>query len=356
MNVFYNAYVLNKPITGVGRYLQAISYISSNYNKIALTPNAKIYWSNNFSNIYHKDLKTKIGKLFWNFFHPIFIKSKIDIYHSPFPSLPFLLPKSCKKIITVHDLIFLNTSKDYRVIEYIFMRFSFYNALKRADTIICVSEYTKKSLLNRYPFVKNKTKVVINSAIKNYSLNEINCSDKKLSNLLNSKNKYFVLPSNRHPRKNIKNTITAFCNSKYYKNNYKLVLCGLDESIKKNQYDNIIDISYLSDIDYHILLKNSNGLFYFSYDEGFGYPITEAMDFNISIFCSNIPSSIEIFDNDARFLCADLSSNGIQEYLDSFYDDNSKLENFLNLMQSKKYKFNFNTFENSMKEIYYNIK
>jgi glycosyltransferase involved in cell wall biosynthesis len=352
MNIVYNAYVLNKPITGIGRYLQALSFISTNNNKIALTPNSEICWKNNFSNINSRKFYSKIGKLIWNYFHPIFYTFKFEIYHSPYPSLPFFLPSYCKKIITVHDLIFFNSPNDYPFLEFLFINFSFKNAIKRADVIVCVSEYTKNCLTEKFPISKNKIKVVLNSSIKNTFINDKNPTNLNLLSLLKTDNKYFVLPSNRHPRKNINNTITAFYNSKYFKNNYKLVLCGLDESVQKNKNNNVIDISYLSDSDYMILLKNAHGLFYFSYDEGFGYPITEAIDNNIPIFCSNIPSSLEIFDNNEEFLCSDLSSIGIKDFLDSYYDNNSKIEQLKNLMQSKKDKFNYSSFENEMNDIY----
>lgn len=354
MDVIYNSYILNKPITGVGRYLQSLSNINGNYKKIALTPNSKISWENNFSHIYSNKVNNLLLKLIWNYFHPLFYKINYSIYHSPFPSLPFFLPKKCKKIITIHDLIFLNRTKDYPFLELLFIKLSLKNAIKKADLIICVSEYTKNCLIQKYPKLINKTEVVLNSTYKNNETN-LFISNPQLVNLINNKFKYFVLPSNRHPRKNINNTIQAFINSNYFKNNYKLVLCGLNESNKKFDNENIIDISYLNDFEYQNLLKNSQGLFYFSYDEGFGYPITDAMEFNIPIFCSNIPSTKEIFDNDDKYLCTDLTSNGIQKYLDKFHDEVLSVNDLISFMQSKKYKFDFNYFENKMKEIYSNL-
>jgi glycosyltransferase involved in cell wall biosynthesis len=354
MNVIYNSYILNKPITGVGRYLQSLSNINGKYKKIALTPNSKICWENNFSFIFTKKSNNIVYKLIWNYFHPLFYNINYSIYHSPFPSLPFFLPRKSKKIITIHDLIFLNRPNDYPFLELLFIKFSLKNAVKRADLIICVSEYTKNCLIQKFPKLINKTEVVLNSTYNKIE-NNLLISDGQLEHLVNKKIKYFVLPSNRHPRKNIKNTIHAFINSKYFKNNYKLVLCGLDESSEKIINDNIIDFSYLNDNDYQHLLKNSHGLFYFSYEEGFGYPITEAMNLNIPIFCSNIPSTKEIFDNDDKYLCSDLTKIGIQIFLDKFYDGYLDINDLILLMQSKKNKFNFEIFEDKMKKLYSNL-
>ncbi len=354
MKIVYNAYVLNKPITGVGRYLQALSFIKSNFNKIAITPNSIFFWNSKFDLISSSCLKSKFSKLLWNYFHPLFIKEKFDIYHSPFPSLPFFLPKSCKKVITVHDLIFIKTPKDYSLLELLFIRVSLYLAVHKADFILCVSNYTKNCLLDLYPNIGFKVHVVLNSSFLADNLFESGSEvlNPVLYKLVDEKIRYFVLPSNRHPRKNIKNTINGFCASEFYKNNYKLVLCGIDESLNYFFDDKIIDISYLSDNEYSILLKNSQGVLYFSYDEGFGYPIVEAIENNIPIYCSNIPSSLELFDYDASFLCVDLSSSGVEHFLNTFYYSPDKISSLNSYLQLQKNRFSFDYFESQMISFY----
>jgi hypothetical protein len=354
MKIGYNAYVLNKPITGVGRYLQALSYINSDFKKIAITPNSIFFWDSKFDLISSNGLKSKFSKLIWNFFHPLFIKEKFDIYHSPFPSLPFFLPKTCKKIITVHDLIFIKTPQDYPLLELLFIRFSLYFAVHKSDLILCVSNHTKNCLLDLYPNIGFKVHVVLNSLFLPDNIFESGSEvlNPVLSKLLNEKIKYFVLPSNRHPRKNIENTIKGFCESEFYKNNYKLVLCGIDESLNYYFDEKIIDVSYLSDYEYSVLLKNSQGVFYFSIDEGFGYPIIEAIKNNIPIYCSNIPSSLELFDEDASFLCADLSSSGIEQFLNTFYNSPDNISSLNSYLQLQKNRFSFDHFESQMINFY----
>ena len=352
MNVVYNAYVLNKPITGVGRYLQALSFVSSKYNKVALTPNSNYCWDNKFNSIRSWDAKTKLMKLFWNYFHPLFYNINFDVYHSPYPSLPFFLPNNCKKIITVHDLIFISSPENYPYIELIFLKLSLRYAVHKADVIICVSNYTKTSLLKLYPEYASKVVVVLNSAYITSKIDDLDICNETLKMLLHNDIKYFVLPSNRHPRKNIKNTIKAFLLSDFHQNNYKLVLSGIDESMYSINDNNIIDISYLNDNDYTKLLKKSKGILYFSYDEGFGYPITEAIENEIPIYCSNIPSSLELFDNNNYFLCNDLTIDGIKEFLNDYYNNPSRTEKLLTYLRSLKSKFEFKNFEATMSFIY----
>jgi hypothetical protein len=354
MKIAYNAYVLNKPITGVGRYLQALSFINSDFKKIAITPNANLFWDSKFDIISSSGLKSKFSKLIWNFFHPLFIKEKFDIYHSPFPSLPFFLPKSCKKVITVHDLIFNKTPQDYPLLELLFIRFSLFFAVHKADFILCVSNYTKTCLLDLYPNIGYKVHVVLNSSFLADNLvgNGREVINPFLSKLLDEKIRYFVLPSNRHPRKNIENTIKGFCASEFYNNNFKLVLCGIDESSKHIYDKKIVDLSYLSDLEYCVLLYNCQGIFYFSIDEGFGYPIIEAIENNRPIYCSNIPSSLELFDGETSFLCSDLTSYGIEQFLNHFYNRPDKISSLNSYLQLQKNRFSFDSFESEMINFY----
>ena len=354
MNVIYNAYALNKPITGVGRYLQALSFMNLNYIKIALTPNSKYCWFNNFNAINSSNVKTKLMKLLWNFFHPLFYKFSFDLYHSPFPSLPFFLPKNCKKIITVHDVLFLSNPEWYPSLECLFMKLSLYLSINKADVIICVSQTTKEELLKFYPTSFTKIIVVYNPIIELKNIiNHVNFPLNSNITSLIKKKKYFILPSNRHPRKNIINTIEGFLNSEFYQNGYKLCLCGLDESIDKYSIDkNIVELKYLSDFDYNILIKNSSGILYFSLAEGFGYPIIEAIEANIPIFCSRIPTSTEIIGDFNDFLCDDFTTKGISNFLNIFYNQPSKVNELLEHLNSLKNEFNYHKFEHSMLKIY----
>jgi glycosyltransferase involved in cell wall biosynthesis len=355
----YNAYTLNKPITGVGRYLQALSLLnlgSLSLKKIAFSLNDNYCWEHGFDEIYPSNVNLKFRKLIWNYLH-FYNKKEFSIYHSPFPFLPFSNFKNIKKVITVHDVLFLTNPEWYPKLEVLFMRLSLYLSVKMADAIICVSETTKKELIKYYPSSVSKITVVFNPIIESNNIFSFSnlTANPNISPLL-LKGKYFVLPSNRHPRKNIFNAIEGFLKSEFYKNDYKLCLCGLNESIDEFILDkNIVELKYLSDDDYNILIRNSSGIFYFSYAEGFGYPIIEAIEANIPIFCSKIPTSTEIIGDFNEYLCIDLSASGITNYLNSFFYQPSKIKRLLLHIQSLKKEFDYHKFESSMLNIYQSL-
>jgi glycosyltransferase involved in cell wall biosynthesis len=354
--ICYNAYTINKPITGVGRYLQTLSLLnlgSLKLKKVAFSLNDCYFWDHGFDEIYPSNVNSKFQKLIWNYFH-FHRRKECVIYHSPFPFLPFSNFKNTKKVITVHDVLFLTNPEWYPKLEIFFMNVSLYLSVNLADTIICVSETTKNELIKYYPNSISKITVVYNPIVQstnNYIFSNLISNPNILPLLL--KGKYFVLPSNRHPRKNVFNTIEGFIKSEFYKNDYKLCLCGLNESIEEFNFDkNIVELKYLSDNDYNTLIRNSSGIFYFSYAEGFGYPIIEAIEANIPIFCSKIPTSVEIIGDFNEYLCIDLTANGISNYLNCFFNQPSKIKSLLLHIQSLKKEFDYQKFENSMLDIY----
>tara|TARA_A100001015_G_scaffold13288_1_gene15538 strand:+ start:957 stop:2018 length:1062 start_codon:yes stop_codon:yes gene_type:complete len=346
--IAYNSYTINKPITGVGRYTQMLSYLDDKkIYKVGLCFNKFHCWDNGFNEVLSSNIYSKIPKLFWNYFSKN-LRNKFEFLHSPFPSLPLF--RSKKSIITIHDLIFLTNPEWYSRSELIFIKNSLKYALKNSNYIICVSESTKNQLIYHFPKVKNKIKVIHNCFPPDFKIESIkNYLPEKSSRLQSIKNhKYLVCPSNRHPRKNLENTINGFINSKFKKAGYKLILTGLNENNFSSRHKFIIDLGYLSDQDYFFLIKNSNGIVYFPYKEGFGLPILDAMMFDKNIYVSKLPVFSEILSNHSMLEEFD-NQHSISDYLDEMY---IKSEN--DISYDKK-NFSFKNFQKRHFELYNKI-
>jgi glycosyltransferase involved in cell wall biosynthesis len=353
ISIIYNAYTLSKPITGVGRYTQLLSFFDDNFiYKIASIPNNKMFWSHNFNQIIISNFNNLFGKLYWTFFKNYNIIN-FDIFHSPYPNLPIFLTKP--SIITVHDLIFLTNPEWYTYKERIFTKISFYLAIKKATKIICVSNTTLNCLIKFFPEVKSKSIVIYNSLpikqIENSYKQNINnkLNDNKIFDFINSK--YFVCPSNRHPRKNLKNTINAFNKSKFKNLGYKIVLTGVNEANDDIEHiESFLDLGYLNDNDYYYLLQHAEAILYFPLDEGFGLPILDSIMTNTPILCSNIPVFREIFENISdKIFCKKFDNEeGILEFLNTvnFQELDMKKFDFL------KEKFSYKKFEEKHINLY----
>ena len=363
ISVLYNAYTLSKPITGVGRYTQLVSNLNSDYiEKYASLPNDKVLWEHSFNEIFSKNYSNLIGKLFWNFFD-IYPKGlDFNLYHSVYPSLPANLKSP--SIITVHDVLFLSNPEWYPKVERKILYLSLINSIRRSDRIICVSEYTRKMLIGFFPFVKPKCFLIYNSLPQENVISKLtrNSSyvavNSRVLEFLKSGVPFFICPSNRHPRKNLSNTINGFILSKFKEKGYKLVLTGLNEnssSISDESLKDVYDFGYLCDDDYYFLIKRSIGILYFPFNEGFGLPILDALLFDKIILCSKIPVFLEIISN-PEFLCKDIhSSLGVASFLNFIYDSNFLVDDFLADFLNIKSNFSFNIFESNHLELYSNL-
>lgn len=347
INIGYAGHTLCRPMTGVGRYLQSLSQIeSTKINKVAFVPNHNIQVDNCFDELVFSDKSSRIGKLLWSYNHMLSTNSKFDIYHSPQMFLPFFTNKNIQKIVTIHDLLFLDMPFLYSKFERTILNLSLRDAVNRADTFICISKYTYSRFKNYFPNKKN-VEVIYNCL-----------SMDKISNTLESKNKdcdkYFILPSNRTPRKNIVNTVLAYKKSLFYKNGYKLLICGPMDGAIDIEYDYLIrDVGYVDEVELELLYKNSEGLLFFSLGEGFGYPIVEAASFSVPVLAAANTSIIELFDGRTDLLCTDyFTVDGIVAFLDKYYKSYEMKFQILQVLEKTLRLFSKDVFSDQLLSLY----
>ena len=334
---------LSRPMTGVGRYISDISKIKNdNLNIIGFAPNSNIKIDHFFEKVVSSNFKTKLGKIFWVLF-PLYKNDK-SIIHYPQPLLsPFVFKKT--HIITIHDVLFLTLKEHYSFISRISLWMLTWIAVKKADTIICVSNFTKEELIRNFN-PSSKIKVVYNPISKEL-----------ISNNNNIEHKYLLSVSNRTPRKNLQKTIDGFLKSKYRSNGYKLLLCGVNDGlIKLNLDESVIDMGYVEDIELEKLYKNAEGLLFFSLGEGFGYPILEAAKYKTCVFASNNTSISELFNYRSELLCSDYKTdNGICNFLDKVYSSEKIRSEIQKTLSNTLKKCSFEIFEEKMINIYKSV-
>ena len=86
---------------------------------------------------------------------------KPDVCWMPIQQLPIIGPKETKYVVTIHDLAFKYFPDHFPRKDVIKHNFFANHAVKNADTIIAISESTKKDILKFYPKVsEEKIKVV----------------------------------------------------------------------------------------------------------------------------------------------------------------------------------------------------
>ena len=340
--IFVNGYSLSsQKISGVGRYLEKL--LKNKNVNFDIVVEKEIYTDKEKNNlIFKKRGRTKLQKILFNLF--AFNGLKPKAIHNV--ALDFSIHSIfCKSIYTIHDLCFLSNSGWYTLYERIYLRVNLFLIVHFSSKIITVSENTKKDLLKYYPKIAGKVKTVYIPL--NISQMTIRDPHKIIQKFDLDNSKYFISPTNKHPRKNLHNTIQGFKDSIYFRKGYKLVLTGEGEINSPS----IINTNHISELEYLTLLKFSEGIIYFPYYEGFGVPILECIENKIPILLSNNSSLAELFENEGLMCNIFENSDGITSFLNEFYTKNLA-EKTLKQLDLIKYKFNPSTIEDEITRIY----
>ncbi|MBU3179896.1 glycosyltransferase family 4 protein [Clostridium psychrophilum] len=294
--------------TGIGTYTENVL---KNLLNIDIINNYHVFWSgNNYEYIKKENCKVvmtskKHQRFFEDYYFPENISQEnIDIYHMPQNGIGFSQEISCKKVVTIHDLIpyvmpetvgrgyLLKFLKEMPLI------------IGGSDGIITVSEFSKRDILKFFPIDENKIFVTPLAADKKYiPLDKLHCKN-FLDKAYNLKNPFILYLGGFSERKNVSSAITAF--SKVYKDlnkKYDLVIVGdykdpdrkLVKLAKKlNIESNIIFTGFVPEDHLPIFYNCCDAFIYPSLYEGFGLPPLEAMSCGAPVIASKLTSIPEV--------------------------------------------------------------
>ena len=279
--------------SGLGNYARTIiKNLNDSHAELKLylfTPSVKkIDFLKEDSNVEFIKPETYFEKKFKNIWRSLFIthyliKKEIDVYHGLSNELPLNIKKfKGKKIVTIHDLIFLRYPELYPYLDRIIYRVKFYSACKNANTIIAISEETKKDIMSFFKIPESKIKVVYqgcdDSFYKNYSDTEIE-QVKKIHKLPLS---YLLYVGTIEKRKNLLTIIKSL----QLVNEIPLIVVGKKTSyfkevqqfiLKNNLSNRVIFLENVSNDQLPIIYQKASIFIYPSIFEGFGIPIIEAL-------------------------------------------------------------------------------
>jgi glycosyltransferase involved in cell wall biosynthesis len=294
----------------------------------------------------------KFYPIWEQFFLPLYcLFFKIDVLHATSNSGPIFIPKKIKLVQTIHDVMYMlpssilpKSKSKYQYFGRLYLKFIVPLCVKRANTIITVSFFSKLDIQTHIPIISNKNVAVIYEAAGSNFISR----EHPLNN--NYEVPYFITFGSLDPRKNTLNTISAF--KKFIsenKLNIKLYIVGLkkDEILYFNNYlqfnnilDNIILCDYLDESELIKLYQNSIALIYISLYEGFGIPILEGMSCKTLIITSKNACIPEIAgENNALFVDA-LSIEDISNKISIAFFDTENRANIIN--NASKHVMNFN--------------
>lgn len=294
--------------TGIGTYTENVLKNLLNIDKENYY---HIYWSMGNEHDYIKDnsniiqTSRKHHRFFQEYFFPYDLKNKkIDIYHVPQNGIGLNTNITCKKIVTIHDLIpYIMPETVGRGYLLKFLKEMPY-IIDKSQGILTVSEFSKKDILRFFPIDESKIFVTPLAADSKYKpLHKDSCKS-ILKDKYNINKKFILYLGGFSERKNVHSLITAFSNIYYDLNEeYNLVIVGSykDDSQyliklrdKLNMTDKIIFTGFAPDEDLPIFYNGCEVFVYPSLYEGFGLPPLEAMNCKTPVITSNLTSIPEV--------------------------------------------------------------
>lgn len=273
-------------------------------------------------------------------------KLRADILISPFNTAPVLLPKSTKRAVVIHDIIFTDILMLFKhgtilqIIGQLYRNLVLKMIHEKIDIIFTVSE-TSRIAISQY-YKKNRNNIHILNNLPQDVQATYEMSD------LYSKHKPFLLSiTGTAANKNLKYLLKSYASTKASEN-YNLLLLGIKEREKKvveklvsslNLTNKVIVTSYLSKSEVMGLLERCVLMLVPSTSEGYGIPVLEGLVHSKVTVCSDIPIFREIADSYAHFF--DLSDpNSLSEIIDNL---------ILNMPQ-KLEKFDYESYTADVKE------
>jgi glycosyltransferase involved in cell wall biosynthesis len=309
MNIGIDARILERKMTGIGRFLKTFlneipeidkenKYFLFSYDKLTINED----YFNNVATI-RSFLPQKLFAPIWiNFILPKYlIKHKIDLFFSVNQLIPLIKLKKVKYILVLHDVIYKVDKTFHPFIYRKYLQFFTYFSIKRSDLIITVSNYSKQDILRYYKVSSDKIKVVYQAAEREFCLMNLTEDEKNEIKKMFGFPKHIVLYIGMiENRKNISG-ILRIADEVFKKNKeVKFLLIGkIGYGGKKllmemQKRENII---HLISVDDQLLKKlyNISSVFLFpSFYEGFGYPPLEAMQSGLPVLSSSNTSLKEV--------------------------------------------------------------
>jgi len=232
-------------------------------------------------------------------FYSILKNDRVDLFHSMHAWLPQFIPKGIKVVVTIYD-IFSMTDPQFFVKYRPFHKFyQFYfkyltaSAIKRADAVVTISNYSKSEIIKHFPTADRKIHVVYSALGFNY---------KRTGNKSRFvKDEYFLYVGNCRSYKNVEVLIDGFNVFRNKNPKVKLVIAGNDlcEHIKAkvralNIEEKVVFILNPTDKEISDLYRNATAFIFPSKQEGFGIPVVEAMGAGTPVIISDAEALVEV--------------------------------------------------------------
>lgn len=230
--------------------------------------------------------------------------NNIGLYHVPQNGIGLPCDASCRKVVTIHDLIpyvYPETVGKGYLKE--FLR-QMPKIIENADGIIAVSEHTKRDILRFFAYPEERIRVIYEAAEPVYASTSKDTCKSVLKRLCGIENDFLLYVGGFGGRKNLSGLLTAFA-AALPKLKRNLILVCPGRSVREKGY--LKELCHALGIEDRVVFPGfvplnllpyfygaATALVYPSYYEGFGLPILEAMACGCPVLAADNSSIPEI--------------------------------------------------------------
>lgn len=326
MKIGINGLFLLKPHTGIGRYTRDLFLEAARNHPdsrfvfvVPDVPPAPYRWG--FENV-EITVLPELGrgpagfkKTFWEQVQVprYFKKINADLVHFPYPCNPWF-KSPFPTVVTVHDTIPWTLPEYRKSLLTRLYQDRCKNAVKKADKVLCVSEWAKKEVAEVCKTNAEKITVIYNAVTESFT--QKIPEDEKKAVLkkygLDSKNPFFLYVGGYDARKNVKKMVKVFLTeiapefavdfvlaggkcleSKLYESYDELTKLINDTSIKSEKGKMAVT-GFIDESDLPVLYQSALAFLNLSKKEGFNLPLLEACASGLPAIVSDLPVHHEV--------------------------------------------------------------
>lgn len=310
MKIGFDAKRLFNNFTGLGNYsrfvVQALLEFEKSTSLVLYTPGVK---SADIAEIHRITAAPNVSVIFppafyqktrttswWRTFGIARERStaSLDVFHGLSQELPSGLPGGVKKVVTVHDLIFLRFPGLYSFIDRRIYAQKVKKACATADTVVCISQQTAQDVMAFLGTPERKITVIYQDAHPQFSSGVADTVIQEVKSRWNLPSAYMLTVGTVEPRKNQLAAIEAIGRLPPSLR-LPLVIVGretahkqilLDAARKLGVLNDVIFLHHVPFADLPALYQGSTLFVYPSLFEGFGIPIVEALHGGVPVITS----------------------------------------------------------------------
>lgn len=215
-----------------------------------------------------------------------------DIFHGLSGELPLKWNKKpIRKIVTIHDLIFVRYPQYYSFFDRKIHLWKFKKAAASADKIIAISEQTKRDIIQFLNVPESKIEVIYQGCHQAFKEEQSQEFIQKTKEKFNLPERFILNVGTIEERKNLMNIVKAIKDTKI-----PLVIVGrktkyykaIETFIRKNKMEKqVFFLEGVSMNELAVLYKLADIFVYPSFFEGFGIPVIESLFSKTAVITSN---------------------------------------------------------------------